>query len=160
MIHYNSFFVLFHEQQRVHLSIHQHAGSLWMSSSSWLYLREIRTSNSAVYWASLNSDLLHLPVEVAFCWFNKGAYFTQPCLPLHPVCDNISQVYLITNLGRCLSHVSYCHSAFKKIEQMMSNSVSAQNFLALWTLNPGATSSCSAVWIHAIRGCFRKHNIL
>ncbi len=29
----------------------------------------------------------------------------------------------------------------------MSNIVSAQNFLALWNLNPGATSSCSAVWI-------------
>ncbi len=26
--------------QALHLSIHQHAGSLWMSSSSWLYLRE------------------------------------------------------------------------------------------------------------------------
>ncbi len=30
-------------------------------------------------------------------------------------------------------------------EQMMSNSVSVQNFLTLWTLNPGAVSSCSAV---------------
>ncbi len=43
-----------------------------------------------------------------------------------------------------LSHV------FKKTnknvtEQMMSNNVLAQIFLALWTLSPGATSSCSAV---------------
>ncbi len=30
-------------------------------------------------------------------------------------------------------------------EQMTSNSVLAQIFLALWTLNPGAVSSCSAV---------------
>ncbi len=42
---------------------------------------------------------------------------------------------------------------------MMSNSVSAQNFLTLWTLNPGVASSCSAVWIHAICACFRRHNI-
>ncbi len=32
-----------------------------------------------------------------------------------------------------------------KNEQMMSNSVSAQKFLALWTLKPGAASSRSAV---------------
>ncbi len=43
---------------------------------------------------------------------------------------------------------------------MTSNNVSAQIFLALLTLNPGAASSCSAVGIHAIRACFRKHNIL
>ncbi len=30
-------------------------------------------------------------------------------------------------------------------EQMTSNRVSAQIFLTLWTLNPGAASSCSAV---------------
>ncbi len=40
--------------------------------------------------------------------------------------------------------------AFKKTnknvtEQLMSNSVLAQIFLMLWILNPGATSSCSAV---------------
>ncbi len=39
--------------------------------------------------------------------------------------------------------------AFKKIyenvtEQMTSNNVLAQIFLTLWTLNPGAASSCSA----------------
>ncbi len=43
-----------------------------------------------------------------------------------------------------LSHV------FKKnyknvTEQMTSNNVLAQIFLALWTLNPGAASSCSTV---------------
>ncbi len=41
-------------------------------------------------------------------------------------------------------------------EQMTSNSVSAQIFLTLWTLNPGAASSCSTVWMHAVW----KHNIL
>ncbi len=30
-------------------------------------------------------------------------------------------------------------------EQLPRNSVLAQIFLALWTLNPGAASSCSAV---------------
>ncbi len=44
-------------------------------------------TNSSVYWASLNSELLHLPVEVAFSLFNKDAYFTHPCMPLHPVRD-------------------------------------------------------------------------
>ncbi len=48
---------------------------------------DIRTTNFLVYWASLNSDLLHLPVEVAFSLFNKEAYFTHPRLPLHRVCD-------------------------------------------------------------------------
>ncbi len=48
---------------------------------------EIRTTYSSVYSASLNSDILHLPVEVAFSLFNKEAYFTHPRLPLHPVCD-------------------------------------------------------------------------
>ncbi len=47
--------------------------------------------------------------------------------------------------------------AFKKIIKMSKLWVSVS---ALWTLNPGAASSCSAVWIHAIRACFRKHNIL
>ncbi len=32
-------------------------------------------------------------------------------------------------------------------EQLTSNSVLAQIFLMLWTLNPGAMSLCSAVWI-------------
>ncbi len=40
--------------------------------------------------------------------------------------------------------------AFKKTrknvtEQLTSNSVLAQIFLTLWTLNPGVASSCSAV---------------
>ncbi len=74
------------------------------------------------------------------------------------------EMILITNLGRCLTHVSHCH-VFKKndknvTEQMTSNKVLAQIFLALWTLNPGATSSYSTVWIHAVRACIRKHNIL
>ncbi len=30
-------------------------------------------------------------------------------------------------------------------EKMMSNNVLVQIFLALWTLNPGAASSCSAI---------------
>ncbi len=68
--------------------------------------------------------------------------------------DNSMQIYLITNLGRCLSHVSHCHTPLNKISKWWV-SVSA-----LWTFNPGAASSCSAVWIHAIRACFRKHNIL
>ncbi len=41
-----------------------------------------------------------------------------------------------------------CHTPLKifyKNEQMMSNSVSAQNLLVLWTLNPGAARLCSAV---------------
>ncbi len=42
--------------------------------------------------------------------------------------------------------------AFKKTntnvaEQLTSNSVLAQIFLALWTLNPGPASLCSAFWI-------------
>ncbi len=50
--------------------------------------------------------------------------------------DNSMQIffrYVITILGRCLSHVSHCHTPLKnyKKDQMMSNSVSAQNFLAL-----------------------------
>ncbi len=56
-----------------------------------------------------------------------------------------SQIYLITNLGRCLSHVSHCHTPLKKIipnEQMMSKCFSAEFPRAL---NPGAGSSCSAV---------------
>ncbi len=33
-------------------------------------------------------------------------------------------------------------------EQLMSNNVLAQIFIALWTLNPGTTTSlCSAVWV-------------
>ncbi len=42
-----------------------------------------------------------------------------------------------------------------------SNSVLAQIFLALWTLNPGAASSCSAfeIALHAIRACI-ENNIL
>ncbi len=53
-----------------------------------------------------------------------------------------------------------CHTPLKKIIKMSKwwVSVSAQNLLTLWTLNPGATSSCSAVWIHAIRVCFRKQH--
>ncbi len=54
-----------------------------------------------------------------------------------------------------LSHV-FKKTEKKITEQMTSNSVLAQIFLTLWTLNPGAASSCSAVWMHAIR----KHNIL
>ncbi len=55
--------------------------------------------------------------------------------------------------------------AFKKInknftEQLPSNIVSAQIFLMLWTLNAGAASSCSTFWIHALRACIWKHNIL
>ncbi len=75
--------------------------------------------------------------------------------------DTSMQIYLIMNLGRCLSNVSHCHTPLKKKkknDQMMSNSVSAQNFLALWTLNHA--SLCSGVWIHAIRACFKKYNIL
>ncbi len=41
---------------------------------------------------------------------------------------DISQIYLITNLGRCLSHVSHCHTPLKhyKNDQMMSKSFSAE----------------------------------
>ncbi len=56
---------------------------------------------------------------------------------------DISQIYLITNLGRCLSHVSHCHTHLKKIIKMSKwcVSVSAQNFLALWTLAPPARAA-------------------
>ncbi len=66
-----------------------------------------------------------------------------------------------------VAHIVLAH-AFKKnkktnvTEQLTSNSVLAQIFLALWTLNPGAASSSSAflIALHAIRVCIRKHNIL
>ncbi len=72
---------------------------------------------------------------------------------------------LNTNLGRCLSHVAYrnvTHTCLVKIhknvtEQLTSKTVSAQIFFALWTLNPGAVSSCIAL-IHAIRACNRKQH--
>ncbi len=55
-------------------------------------------------------------------------------------------------------HIVTClKKIYKNVtEQMTSNSVLAQIFLALWTLNPGAASSCSAVWIHAVRACIRN----
>ncbi len=31
---------------------------------------------------------------------------------------DISQIYLVTNLGRCLSHVSHCHTPLKKYIKM------------------------------------------
>ncbi len=43
-----------------------------------------------------------------------------------------------------LSHV-FKNTNKNVTEQMTSNNVLAQMFLALWTLNPGAVSSCSAV---------------
>ncbi len=48
-----------------------------------------------------------------------------------------------------VARIALAH-AFKKTnkdvtEQLTSNSVLEQIFLMLWTLNPGATSSCSAV---------------
>ncbi len=59
-----------------------------------------------------------------------------------------------------VAHITLSH-AFKNnktvTEQMTSNSVLAQVFLAFWTLNPGTASSCSDVWIPA---CIGKHNIL
>ncbi len=65
-----------------------------------------------------------------------------------------------------VTRIALAH-AFKKtnknvIEQLTSNNVLEQIFLAFWTLNPRAKSSCSTVWIalHAIRACIRKHNIL
>ncbi len=68
--------------------------------------------------------------------------------------------------GKMFAHIALAH-AFKKTnknvtEQLTSNRVLAQIFLALWTLSPGATSLCSAFWIalHAIHACIRKHNIL
>ncbi len=68
---------------------------------------------------------------------------------------------LITNLRKCWLHISHCHMPLKNnktvTEQMTSNSVLAQVFLAFWTLNPGTASSCSDVWIPA---CIGKHNIL
>ncbi len=48
-----------------------------------------------------------------------------------------------------VARITLAH-AFKKTnknvtEQLTSNSFLVQIFLALWTLNPGAASSCSAV---------------
>ncbi len=48
-----------------------------------------------------------------------------------------------------VAHITLSH-VFKKnyknvTEQLTSNTVSAQIFLTLWTLNPGAASSCHAV---------------
>ncbi len=58
---------------------------------------------------------------------------------------------ILMSLGICLSHVSHWHMPFKKTntnvtEQLASNSVLAQIFLALWTTlwNPGTVSLCSA----------------
>ncbi len=47
-----------------------------------------------------------------------------------------------------VTRITLSHAfTFFFLNEQMSNIVSAQNFLALWNLNPGATSSCSAVWI-------------
>ncbi len=60
---------------------------------------------------------------------------------------------MIKKFGKMfVARIALSH-AFKKIyknvtERLTSNSVLAQIFLAVWTLNPGAASSCSAVWIH------------
>ncbi len=64
-----------------------------------------------------------------------------------------------------VAHIALEH-AFKKTnknvtKQLMSNSVLAQIFLTLWILNPGAASSCSAVWITCMQFVhFWEHNIL
>ncbi len=64
--------------------------------------------------------------------------------------DNSMQIflrYISLQIWEDVCHtyhiVSRLKNIFYKNEQMMS--VSAQNFLALWTLNPGAASSSSAV---------------
>ncbi len=71
-----------------------------------------------------------------------------------PVWEDVCRTYRI---GTCLLKTNTNFT-----EQLPSNSVLAQIFLTLWTLNPGPASSCSAFWIalHAIRACIRKHNIL
>ncbi len=88
----------------------------------------------------------------------KHAGIPQCFFLLTTACRYISDISL-RHSGRCLSQVSHCHTALKK-KANDEYSVSAQNFLALWTLNTGAASSSSAVRIHAICACFRKHNIL
>ncbi len=60
-----------------------------------------------------------------------------------------------------VTHIALAH-VFKKTntnvtEQLQINSVLAQIFIVLWTLNPGAASLCSAVWKTIL---FRKYNIL
>ncbi len=67
--------------------------------------------------------------------------------------EDVCRTYRI---GTCLKKI---------IQMLLSNwrvTVFVQIFLTLWTLNPGAASLCSAVWItlHAIRACIRKQNIL
>ncbi len=66
--------------------------------------------------------------------------------------DNSMQIFLryisLQILGRCLSHVSHCHTPLKKKKKhlkMISNGILAQNFLALWfglwTLAPRARAA-------------------
>ncbi len=65
--------------------------------------------------------------------------------------------YISLRIWEDVYHTYHMPLKNDKNEQMMSKCFSAEFPRAL---NPGAASSCSAVWIHAIRACFRKHNNL
>ncbi len=85
----------------------------------------------------MNVDGAFILVEICRNQEDLSAYV---CWPQHA---DISQIYLITNLRRCLSHVSHGHRPlifFIKMSKWWV-SVSAQNFLALWTLAPRARAA-------------------
>ncbi len=57
---------------------------------------------------------------------NREDLSAYVCWPQHA---DISQIYLITNLGRCLSHISHCHTPlifFNKNKQMASKCFSTE----------------------------------
>ncbi len=65
--------------------------------------------------------------------------------------DNSMQIFLRYISLRIWEDVCHAYHIVKhqknKKKSSCRVSVSAQNFLALWTLNPGAASLCSAVWM-------------
>ncbi len=82
-------------------------------------------------------------LRASFYWHHIYNWFWR-------VWEDVCHMYCI---GTCLLKKTDKNDT----EQLRCNSVLAQIFLAL-----GAASSCSTFWIalHAIRECFRKHNIL
>ncbi len=60
----------------------------------------------------MNVDGAFILAEICRNQEDLSAYV---CWPQHA---DISQLYLITNLGRCLSHVSHCHTPLKQIIKM------------------------------------------
>ncbi len=84
---------------RLH-ALHVSSPTCWITVNVFLQLTllkgEIRTINSSVYRASLNSELLHLPVMVDFSLFNKE---TLTLLIL--VCLSIQYVTTHTRSQKC-----------------------------------------------------------